>query len=172
IWHAAVAQGRPLSDYAALADTMMVSVSKGLGAPIGSLLIGTPETLALARVIRKRLGGGMRQSGVLAAAAQVAVTQNVERLADDHRRARELATACAEARPGSCELATVETNIVLLQLTSSDDTASAPAFVARAADAGLRISAIGPHTVRLVTHLDVTDDDTAAAVQILRSLLS
>ena len=171
IWHAAIAQGRPLADYAALTDTLMVSVSKGLGAPVGSLLVGTPETIAGARVIRKRLGGGMRQVGVIAAAALVAVTQNVERLADDHRRARELATACADARPDCCDVATVETNIVLLRI-APEETRGALGFVARAADAGLRVSAIGPQTVRLVTHLDIGDEDTTAAANILRTLLS
>ncbi|MEP7053974.1 MAG: GntG family PLP-dependent aldolase [Actinomycetota bacterium] len=171
IWHAAIAQDRPLPDYAALADTLMVSVSKALGAPVGSLLIGTPEVLGQARVIRKRLGGGMRQSGVIAAAALVAVTGNVARLADDHRRARELATACADARPGVCDPAQVETNIVLLNTRELQATPSAPWFVERAGDAGLRAGVLGPDTVRLVTHLDVTDADIAAAVKILRDLL-
>lgn len=118
----------------------------------------------------------MRQAGVIAAAALVAVTDNVGRLADDHRRARELAAACAQARPGSCNLDDVETNIVLLR-TGAPGVAptappTAPLFVARAKDAGLRLSALGPHTVRLVTHLDVTDEDAAAAAAVLRTLLT
>lgn len=172
IWHAAVAQGRALAEYAALTDTLMVSVSKGLGAPVGSLLIGTPDTIARARVIRKRLGGGMRQAGVIAAAALVAVTENVDRLADDHRRARELAAACADARPGVCAPAEVETNIVLLSTSGLRATPGAPWFVERAASAGLRAGVFGPDTVRLVTHLDITDADTAAAIDILRKLLN
>jgi threonine aldolase len=172
IWHAAVAQDVPLRDYAALTDTLMVSVSKGLGAPVGSLLIGTPETIGQARVIRKRLGGGMRQAGVIAAAALVAVTENVARLADDHRRARELATACARARPGIVDVSAVETNIVLLDTSILRPSPSAPWFVDRAAQAGLRVGVFGPDTVRLVTHLDIDDEDAAAAAAVLDRLLT
>jgi len=171
LWNASIAQMRPLPEYAALTDTLMVSVAKGLGAPVGSLLIGTADVIGQARIVRKRLGGGMRQSGVIAAAALVAVTQNVARLAEDHARAAQLAAACAEVNPGSCDPALVETNIVMLRTGPDGDAPSAPAFVVRAAALGLRLGIFGPHTVRAVTHLDVSAGDVQAAANVLRRLL-
>jgi threonine aldolase len=169
IWNAAVAQQRELPAYGALFDTLMVSVSKGLGAPVGSLLLGSTERLADARVIRKRLGGGMRQAGVLAAAALVGVTHHVERLGDDHRRARRLAAACAEAAPGAVVLDEVETNIVVVDLTRHR--LDARMLADRTAADGVLVGLLAPQRVRLVTHLDIDDDDVAYAEPVLRRLL-
>ena len=150
IWHAHVATGTPLATYGAAADAMAVCLSKGLGAPVGSLLLGSADLVAQARVRRKRLGGGMRQVGILAAAGLYALDHHIDRLADDHEHARLLAEACG------VDPAKVATNIVTFE---HDD---ATRFVAAAGEAGVAISAVGPRTVRLVTHLDI---DRSAAEQ-------
>ena len=95
IWHAHVADGVPLADYGALFDTLSVCLSKGLGAPVGSLVVGSAEKIERARFIRKRMGGGMRQAGILAAAGRYALAHHIDRLADDHARAARLAEALA-----------------------------------------------------------------------------
>ena len=153
IWNAAIATGTPLSDYGALFDTLSVCLSKGLGAPVGSLVVGDMRTIVAARDLRKRLGGGMRQAGVLAAAGLVAIHDHVGRLAGDHDRARRLAATLGAAVP--------ETNIVVLTVPD------APAFASAARVAGIGVGAMGPSTVRLVTHLDVDDaaiDDAAVTL--------
>ena len=144
LWNAHVATGTPLADYGRIADVLAVCLSKGLGAPIGSLMVGSADAIDEARVRRKRMGGGMRQVGVLAAAGAYALDHHVERLADDHAHARLLGEALG------LDPATVDTNIVVV------DRPDAAAFVAAAADEGVRIAAVGPRAVRLVTHLDVT----------------
>lgn len=159
VWNAHVATGVPLGDYGAVADVMAVCLSKGLGAPIGSLVIGSAEVIGEARVWRKRYGGGMRQVGVLAAAGLYALDHHLERLTDDHAHARRLAEACG------LDPATVDTNIVVLHRSN------APAFVASAASRGVKLSAVGPHTVRLVTHLDVSRADVERAAPILAGLV-
>lgn len=154
LWNAHVATGTPLADYGRIADVLAVCLSKGLGAPIGSLMVGSADAVAEARVRRKRMGGGMRQVGVLAAAGTYALDHHVERLADDHAHARLLGEALG------LDPASVHTNIVVVERPD------AQAFVAAAAEEGVRIAAVGPRAVRLVTHLDVTraDADRAAAV--------
>jgi len=148
VWNAHVATGTPLREYGAIADVLAVCLSKGLGAPVGSLMVGSADAVAEARVRRKRLGGGMRQVGILAAAGLHALEHHVERLADDHAHARLLAEACGG------DPAAVDTNIVVVE---RPDAAS---YVERAREAGVLVSAVGPTAVRLVTHLDV---DRAAA---------
>ncbi len=154
IWNAHVATGTPLEEYGACADVLAVCLSKGLGAPVGSLVVGTADTIDEARVWRKRLGGGMRQVGVLAAAGLHALDHHVERLADDHEHARLLADACG------VDPADVHTNIVVV------DVPDAPAVVAAAREHDVLVSAVGPRALRMVTHLDVTraQAETAAAV--------
>ena len=169
IWNAAVATGVPLASYGALFDTMSVCLSKGLGAPVGSVLVGSAAQVAQARVLRKRLGGGMRQAGILAAAGLYALDHHLERLADDHRRAAALASALAAALPGLTDPAQVDTNVVVLNLTGFALSAADLAGKARAE--GLRISVVGPQRVRLLTHLDVSDDDIAFALEVLQRLL-
>jgi threonine aldolase len=166
LWNAAVATGTPLDAYGRCADTVSVCLSKGLGAPVGSLLVSTAERVARARVWRKRYGGGMRQVGVLAAAGLHALDHHVDRLADDHARARRLAAACARARPGSVDPEAVQTNIVVL------DVPGAPALAAEATRRGVAVLALGPRALRLVTHLGVGDDDTDRAAGVLADLLA
>ena len=158
IWNAHVATGTPLAEYGAVADVLAVCLSKGLGAPVGSLMVGSADAIGEARIWRKRLGGGMRQTGLLAAAGLHALDHHVERLADDHANARLLAEACG------LDPATVDTNIVVVPRTDAGD------FVAAAAEAGVRISAVGPRAVRLVTHLDVSKADAQKAASILARL--
>lgn len=158
IWNAHVATGTPLAEYGAVADVMSVCLSKGLGAPVGSLLVGGADAVAEARVWRKRMGGGMRQTGILAAAGLHALDHHVERLADDHAHARLLAEACG------LDPAAVDTNIVVVQRPD------AAAFVEKAAAAGVRVATVGPTAVRLVTHLDVGRDDAERAAAVLAGL--
>ena len=167
IWHAHVADGVPLADYGRLCDTVSVCLSKGLGAPVGSLVISSAERIERARWIRKRMGGGMRQAGVLAAAGRHALAHHVDRLADDHARAARLAAALAPY--GVVDAAKVRTNIVPLDLTKTE--IDAPAFGAAARAAGVLVSVLGPHTARLVTHLDIDDAAVDRAIDLLPTLL-
>jgi threonine aldolase len=168
IWHAHVADGVPLAAYGELFDTLSVCLSKGLGAPIGSLVIGSAERIAEARIIRKRLGGGMRQVGILAAAARHALRHHIERLAEDHARAQRLATALE--RFGVVSPAAVRTNLVLLDLAKSD--IDAPALAAAAAGRGVLLAPMLPRVARLVTHLDVDDAGIDRAIEVLGDLLA
>jgi len=158
IWNAHVAAGTPLVEYGAVADVMSVCLSKGLGAPVGSLLVGSRDTVTEARVWRKRMGGGMRQVGILAAAGLYALDHHVDRLADDHAHARLLAEACG------VDPALVDTNIVVVQRSD------AASFVEAAAAQGVRVATVGPTVVRLVTHLDVTRGDAERAASVLATL--
>ena len=168
IWHAHVATGVPLTEYGRLFDTLSVCLSKGLGAPVGSLVIGSAARIAEARLIRKRLGGGMRQAGILAAAGLHALRHHIDRLADDHAKARHLAAALAPL--GITDPARTETNLVMLDLR--DAPLDAAQLTAAARELGVLVSAFGPRTVRLVTHLDLTDDDVATTASVLTKLLS
>jgi threonine aldolase len=165
LWNAHVASRVPLATYGRLADTVSVCLSKGLGAPVGSLLASSRDRVAEARVWRKRLGGGMRQVGILAAAGLHALDHHVERLADDHARARRLAEAVAAKVPDALDPTTVETNIVVIS------TADAPAVVARARDEGVLLSLLDPTHLRAVTHLDVDDDGIARAIGVAKEVI-
>lgn len=158
IWNAHAATGVPLAEWGAQADVLAVCLSKGLGAPIGSLVVGSHDAVAESRIWRKRLGAGMRQVGVLAAAGLHALEHHVERLVDDHEHARLLAEALGVDPAG------VETNIVVAHR------ADAATYVARAREQGVLISAVGPETVRAVTHLDVDRADAARAASVLAGL--
>jgi threonine aldolase len=166
IWHAHIADGVPLIEYGRLFDTMSVCLSKGLGAPVGSLVVGSAEKIARARLIRKRMGGGMRQAGILAAAGRYALAHHLERLAEDHAKAARLAEAVS---PYGVLASAVRTNIVPLDLTKSPLDARALAAAAR--EAGVLISVLGPRTARLVTHLDVDDDAIDRAADALTRIL-
>ncbi|HEX8970491.1 GntG family PLP-dependent aldolase [Oryzihumus sp.] len=170
LWNAHVATGTGLAAYGQLADTVSVCLSKGLGAPVGSVLVGSRAHMDEARVWRKRFGGGMRQAGILAAAGHWALDHHVERLAQDHARARQVATAVADVAPGVVDPATVETNILILDVGAAGW--SAAGFVTAAADRGLRIYATNAHAVRLVWHLDVDEADTAYAADVVKDLLA
>ena len=158
LWNAHVASGRPLPELADGFDTVSVCLSKGLGAPVGSVLVGSTEHIAAARLWRKRYGGGMRQTGMLAAAGRFALRNNVERLADDHANARVLADALG------VDPTTVDTNIVFAEV------ADPAAFVAEAAARGVRLMQLGRTKVRVVTHLDVTREDTERAAEALATI--
>jgi len=160
IFNAAIVLKRDVAEIASLFDSVMFCLSKGLGAPVGSLLCGSSDVIAEARRQRRRLGGGMRQAGVIAAAGVVALETMVERLADDHARAARLADALADRWPGSVDPATVRTNIVCARLEKLPDD-----FIARLATLGVRTGTIDPRTVRLVTHKDVDDDDIASVIK-------
>jgi threonine aldolase len=167
IWHAHVADGVPLDRYGPLFDTLSVCLSKGLGAPIGSLVVSSRERIERARVVRKRLGGGMRQAGILAAAGHYALTHHIGRLAEDHARARRLAEALAPF--GIVNADRVVTNIVPLDLTKS--TVDAPTLGAAAREQGVLVSVLGPRVGRLLTHLDVDDAGIDRAVEVLTGIL-
>jgi threonine aldolase len=166
LWNAHVATGISLEAYGRQFDTVSVCLSKGLGAPIGSLIVGTADLVTGARWWRKRLGGGMRQVGVLAAAGLYALDHNIERLADDHRRAVELARRLSEVTSG---VSSPHTNIVVVDLPEGGPVAAE--VVTAAGEAGVLVSLIGARTVRLVTHLDVDDADCARAADVLCKLL-
>jgi threonine aldolase len=170
LWNAHVATGEALDAWGATADTVSVCLSKGLGAPVGSVLVGSTALVAEARVWRKRYGGGMRQIGLLAAAGLYALDHHVERLADDHARARRFAQACAEAAPEVVDPATVQTNIVLLDTGAVG--LAAPDVVAALAERGVRTYAVGPTRVRATWHLDVDDAGTDAAIDAARAVLT
>jgi threonine aldolase len=160
LWNAHVASGVPLLELAAGFDTVSVCLSKGLGAPVGSVLVASAERIAEARTWRKRYGGGMRQVGILAAGGLFALRHNIERLAEDHDRAARLAAALGQ-KP---EL--TETNIVVLRVPD------APAVGRAALEQGVVVSVIGPSLLRLVTHLDIDDDGLDRAIEVLGPLLA
>ncbi|MGA2671730.1 MAG: GntG family PLP-dependent aldolase [Terracidiphilus sp.] len=145
-------------------DTVMFCLSKGLGAPVGSMLTGSAELMARARIYRKALGGGMRQVGILAAAGLIALEQGPKRLREDHANARLLAEALAHMEGVAIDLDSVETNIVIFRLTGGR---SAADLVARLKTRGILASAFGPDAIRLVTHLDV---DRAACIAVAEAL--
>ena len=164
IFNAAVALGVDVKTLTRGFDTVMFCLSKGLGAPVGSMLVGSAELIARARIFRKALGGGMRQVGVLAAAGLIALEEGPKRLADDHANARLLAEALANTEGVSIDLATVETNIVMFRLTAGRGAAE---LVARLKDRGVLAGAFGPDAIRLVTHRDVSRGECIDAAEAL-----
>jgi len=161
LWHAEVASGLPMAHRAAGATTVMCCLSKGLGAPVGSLLAGPADLITAARVERHRMGGAMRQAGVIAAAGRVAMHEMVSRLERDHRRAARLADALRQRWPGSVDYG--GTNIVVL---AHSDT---PAFLKHLERHGVLAGTIAPGRVRLVTHVDVDD---VGIEQVLAAIVS
>jgi threonine aldolase len=152
IFNASVACGVPVAEYAAEVDALSFCFSKGLGAPIGSMVVGSEAFIADLRRVRQLLGGGMRQVGVLCAAARVAVDTMVERLADDHANARRLAEGFADALPGSVQPEVVDTNMVFADVGDRDVELVVDAM---AAD-GVHVASVTPGVFRAVTHKDVT----------------
>jgi threonine aldolase len=167
LWNAAAASGVALADYASTADSVMVTLSKGLGCPVGSLLAGTADAMDRAWRIRRRMGGAMRQSGILAAAGLHALDHHLDRLADDHRRARRLADGAA-ALPTVTAVAP-DTNIVMLDLAA--EAPDAPAAAARLADQGVLVIPFAARRIRAVTHMDVDDEGIEAALAGLADVL-
>jgi threonine aldolase len=165
IWNASVALGVQARDLVAPASAVMFCVSKGLGAPVGSVLCGPRDLIREAREHRQRLGGAMRQAGVIAAAGLVALDTMIERLADDHRRARRLAEAVAERWPGSVAPDAVETNMVcaIADRLPSD-------LLDRLDADGIRAGTIDTRTVRFATHKDIDDADVERVLKTLTGI--
>jgi threonine aldolase len=160
VFNAHVASGVPLSTYGRLADTASVCLSKGLGAPVGSVLVASAERIATGRLWRKRLGGGMRQVGILAAAGRYALDHHVERLAEDHDHARLLAERLG------VDPATVETNMVVV------DDVPAPAVAAAAKAQGVLVGQVSDRRIRLVTHLDVDRAGIDRAAKVISQVVA
>ncbi|MFI5052708.1 MAG: GntG family PLP-dependent aldolase, partial [Acidimicrobiales bacterium] len=168
IFNAAVASGVDVKDIAACADTVTFCLSKGLACPAGSIFCGSHEVVHEARRWRKRLGGGMRQTGVLAAAGLVALESMVDRLAEDHANARTLAEGLAELPGVTCELARVQTNLVYFDL----ERMGAPAFTEECARRGLLADWTGPNRMRFVTHHGIDAEDVQSALKVCEEVLS
>jgi threonine aldolase len=169
IWNAHVASGISLKDFGSQFDTISVCFSKGLGAPVGSAILSTSDRIADSRIWRKRYGGGMRQIGFLAAAANYALDNNINRLKKDHESAKAIAEACAAVSPTFIDPSSVETNIVALDLSAASNTAAQ--LNAQLKDEGILASALGPKFLRVVTHLDISERDLAKILEILPKLL-
>ncbi len=167
VFNAATALGLDVATLTRGFDTVMFCLSKGLGAPVGSMLVGSAEAIAKARVYRKALGGGMRQAGVLAAAGLIALNEMPRRLGEDHANARLLAESVAAVPEVEIDLPAVETNIVIFRLRGGD----AAGFCARLKEEGVLASAIGPDAVRFVTHFDVTEEDCRRAAEVAVGVL-
>ena len=170
IFNAATALGVPPSKVAAPADSVMFALSKGLAAPVGSLVAGRREWVERARKNRKLLGGGMRQVGVLAAAGIVALTSMVGRLAEDHANARRLGKGIASIPGLAVDLETVQTNMVSFEVNKPGLTALE--LVARMGEQGVKANATGSSRIRLVTHKDVSAADVDETLRVLRRLLA
>ncbi|GGE35579.1 threonine aldolase [Pullulanibacillus camelliae] len=167
LFNAVVASGHAVQDFTQYTDTVQICLSKGLGAPVGSIIAGSHAFIKKARKWRKRLGGGLRQVGILAAPGLIALTQHVERLAEDHKRAEKLAIGIANIE--DLQLANqVETNILLVDVEKKGITAHE--FVAQLKDKGVLANAFGPTLVRLITHYDISDQDIDDVLSVLQHL--
>lgn len=169
IWNAHIATGVSLKEYGKYFETISVCLSKGLGAPVGSVLLSSRENIKRARVWRKRLGGGMRQVGILGAACHFALDNNISRISEDHTHARLLADRIHEAAPSVVNPKLVESNIVGLNLKEIKMTSAELATEAKKEN--VLVSALGPYYARLVTHLDLTSSDIKTAADVLSSIL-
>jgi threonine aldolase len=168
LWNACVATGATEAEFAACADTVMVALSKGLGCPAGSLLAGSAEHIDAARVVRRRLGGAMRQAGILAAAGVYALQHHRDRLAQDHQRARTLARLASHVE--GIRVVEPDTNIVMMDIVRPG--VRAADVVARVADHGVLISDFTPTRIRAVTHLDVDDDGVRRCAEALAAVFA
>ena len=164
IFNASTALGVDVKTLTRGFDTVMFCLSKGLCAPVGSMLVGSAELMEQARIYRKALGGGMRQVGVLAAAGLIALEQMPARLHEDHANARLLAEALSHLDCVEIDVDSVETNIVIFKLIGE---VSAAELVARLRARGVLMSTVGPNAIRAVTHHDVSRNDCLAAIEAL-----
>ena len=165
IHNAAAALDITAAELSAGCDTVMFCLSKGLGAPVGSILVGTADTITEARRVRKMFGGGMRQAGIIAAAGLVALDEVMPLLREDNRRAHDLAVGLAAIPAVALDPKTVETNIVFFSLTD-DAPMDAGTLAARLAEEGLLCHPLGGDSIRMVTHYHISDDDISKAVEI------
>ncbi len=170
LWNAAVASGISLAHWAQHFDTVSVCFSKGLGAPVGSALVGPKEFIAKAKRIRKLFGGGMRQGGIIAAAALYAVENQFDRLAEDHRNAQVIAQAISDTPGLKLECAHVETNLIWFEI--DPDLGSAKDFAARLREKGIAVSVMGAYTLRACTHLDVSAAQAVQTAEVLQQVAS
>jgi len=168
LWNVAAASSGSPAEIAAPFDLVAVSLSKGLGAPGGSLLAGSRDHVERAVRYRRMLGGAMRQVGIFAAAGLYALEYNFERLVEDHANARRIAERLVESPRIMLDLATVQTNIIVFGLAA--DAPDAPTVVAQALARGVLVFAFGPRTIRAVTHLDVSRGQCERAAEILAAL--
>jgi threonine aldolase len=167
LFTAIVATGTDPRAYGEVFTGFSFCLSKGLGAPIGSVVVGDADAIEVARHWRRLLGGAMRQVGVLAAAGRFVLAHHVDRLADDHANARAIAEHLADAVPGSCDPSEVETNIVYVET----GTTPAAQVIDRLRDQGILVGTMGEHLLRLVTHLEVSSADGRRAAEVLGRLL-
>lgn len=170
IFNAAVALGVPVRELTQHVDTVQFCLSKGLSAPVGSMVAGSKDFIARARRVRKMLGGGMRQAGVLAAAGMVALDEMVERLSEDHAHAKLLAQGLAEIPGIRIDLGRVQSDIVIFELDESKG--DLPRFLGAVADKGVRLSGFGGRRVRAVTHYGISAEDCRRALQSIREVLA
>lgn len=168
LFNAIVATGVDPRDYGAVFTGFSFCLSKGLGAPVGSMVVGDADTIDAAREWRRRFGGAMRQVGVLAAAGRYVLAHHVDRLADDQANARRIAEIVADAVPGSCDPDEVETNIVYVETGA----VAAGEVVTRLRDEQILVGAMGEHLLRLVTHLDVDTDGCTHAAELIAKALT
>jgi threonine aldolase len=169
IFNAQVALGVPAAELAAGADSITFCFSKGLGAPVGSVICGSAEFVQRAREARKLFGGGLRQAGIIAAGGLYALLNNIERLADDHAHARRIAETLAGLPGIRVELESVQTNIIIFQVVRDD--LNAPQLCDRLAQYGITAGARDEHGIRFVTHLDISEADTELICQALQEIL-
>jgi threonine aldolase len=170
LFNAAVALGRAAREFTRAADSVTFCLSKGLGAPVGSVVCGSAEFVGRARRWRKMLGGGMRQAGVIAAAGLVAMERMVDRLADDHANARALAEGLAPLPGLAIDLGTVQTNIVIFRVDGAGAARRAADLVGGCAERKVKVHAISPTSIRCVTHKDIDHDDITRAVDACREI--
>ena len=170
VFNAAVALGIPVDRLTAKADTVMFCLSKGLGAPVGSLLVGRADQIDRGRIYRKALGGGMRQAGILAAAGLIALEQGPAKLKTDHDNAKFLAEGLAQTPGFKIDPAKVETNILICDISGTGMTSAG--LSQRLRSHGVLANGVGPHAIRFVTHLDVSREQCARALEIVASVCS
>jgi threonine aldolase len=169
LFNAAVAAGRPVTDWTRHVSSVQLCLSKGLAAPVGSMICGSAVFIDRARRMRKVLGGGMRQAGVIAAPGIIALTEMIDRLAEDHRNARILAEGICGLPGVTLDLATVQTNIVIFRMAGL---AEAEALSAALAHAGVLVSDFGGGRLRMVTHYGISEEDCRTAVQAFEETLT
>jgi threonine aldolase len=171
LFNAVVASGTAARAFAAPLDSVWVDLSKGLGAPVGAVLAGSRDFIECAWIFKQRFGGAMRQAGIIAAAGVYALRHHVDRLAEDHQHARELALGLAELPGVTLDLNRVETNIVIFDVRGTGLTGDDLATRTLASH-GVRFSGLAPYTVRAVTHLDIPPDGITRALEAVRAAIS
>jgi threonine aldolase len=171
LFNAVVASGTAARAFAGPLDSVWVDLSKGLGAPVGAVLAGSRDFIERAWIFKQRFGGAMRQAGIIAAAGVYALRHHVDRLAEDHQRARELALGLAGIRGVTLDLDRVQTNIVIFDVRGTGLTGDDLATRTLASH-GVRFSVLAPYSVRAVTHLDVPPDGITRALEAVRAAVS